>query len=100
MWVIDDLGDLDPVNSLVSAASSVRLLITTRDSNAGLIPDTVAFLPLDVLKEDAATRLLLSRTHGDIPSTDPALPEVARNVRYPPSPGDAGRETLPAAPEP
>ena len=82
MWVIDDLGDLDMVNSLVSDAGPVRLLITTRDSNAGLVPNTVAFLPLDVLQEDAAIRLLISRPQGDIPFTDPALPEVARIVGY------------------
>jgi hypothetical protein len=80
MWVIDDLGDLNMVNSLINRA--VRLLIITRHSNAGLIPNTVAFLPLDVLEEDDAIRLLISRTRRDDPVTDPALPEIARNVGY------------------
>ncbi|HHZ62834.1 MAG TPA: hypothetical protein EYN37_09895 [Dehalococcoidia bacterium] len=82
MWVIDDLGDLNMVNSLINRAGAVRLLIITRHSNAGLIPNTVAFLPLDVLEEDDAIRLLISRTRRDDPVTDPALPEIARNVGY------------------
>ena len=82
MWVIDDLGDLNMVNSLINRAGAVRLLIITRHSNAGLIPNTVAFLPLDVLEEDDAIRLLISRTQRDDPATDPALPEIARNVGY------------------
>ncbi|HAC20419.1 MAG TPA: hypothetical protein DCF78_17800, partial [Dehalococcoidia bacterium] len=40
MWVIDDLGDLNMVNSLVNRAGAVRLLIITRQNNAGLIPNT------------------------------------------------------------
>ena len=60
MWVIDDLGDLNMVNSLVNRAGAVRFLIITRQNNAGLIPNTVAFLPLDVLEEDDAIRLLIS----------------------------------------
>lgn len=82
MWVIDDLGDLNMVNSLVNRAGAVRLLIITRQNNAGLIPNTVAFLPLDVLEEDDAIRLLISRTRRDDPVTDPALPEITRNVGY------------------
>ena len=82
MWVIDDLGDLNMVNSLINRAGAVRLIIITRHRNAGLIPNTVAFLPLDVLQEDDAIRLLISRTQRDDLVTDPALPEIARNVGY------------------
>jgi len=82
MWVIDDLGGLNMVNSLVDREGAVRFLIITRQNNAGLIPNTVAFLPLDVLEEDDAIRLLISRTRRDDPVTDPALPEIARNVGY------------------
>ena len=82
LWAIDNLDDLDLVNALMSAAGPVRLLITTRDSRDYLLPNTVTFQPLDVLKSDAAIELLRSRAGERIDPDAPALPEIADAVGH------------------
>ncbi len=65
LWVIDNLPDLDLVNSLMNAVSSVRILVTTRDNRRGLLSPSVGFVRIGVLEPDTAKELLCSRSNVD-----------------------------------
>ena len=82
LWVVDNVHDLDLVNELSFAVSSIRLLVTTRDARGSLLPPTVAFREIDVLELDPAIALLCSRRRPESSwdSQDPSLGEIAELV--------------------
>jgi tetratricopeptide (TPR) repeat protein len=79
LWVIDNLGDINLVNGLLSAVGPVRLLVTTRDDRDYLLSGVVAFRPIGVLDQESAIELLCSRSETDH-RHDPALPEIVEAV--------------------
>jgi len=65
LWVIDNLSDLNLLNTLLSVAGPLRLLVTSRDRRQYIVPNTVGFQLVDVLEPEPAVELLCSRKDCD-----------------------------------
>jgi tetratricopeptide (TPR) repeat protein len=80
LWVVDNLAELELVNSLLSASGNVQLLVTTRDSRRHLLQPSVAYHWTEILPDEAAIDLLRSRSSSTIPSDHPALANMVEKV--------------------
>ncbi len=80
LWVVDNLPELAQVSAVLDACGPVRLLATSRDQRRNLLHGGAVFIPLEVLEEDAAVKLLCSR--GCNQPDNLALKEIAKVVGY------------------
>jgi hypothetical protein len=80
LWVVDNLGNLDQVNALLSDLASVTLLVTTRDNRYPVLAPSVKAIGLDVLDTTSAVALLCSRSEFN--PRDLTLRKIAEAVGY------------------
>ena len=64
LWVIDNLSNLDQLNTLLNETGKILLLVTTQDGRESVVPHSVEFQPVGVLHSEPAVYLLCrSRRH-------------------------------------
>jgi len=77
LWVIDNLSDLDQLNTLLNETGKISILVTSQDSRENVVSD-VDFLPVIILASESAIRLLCrSRRHS---FEDSVFPEIVEEV--------------------
>lgn len=64
LWVIDNLSNLDLLNTLLNETGKISILVTSQDSRT-IVPEGVEYIPIGVLDSEPATRLLCRRGRYD-----------------------------------
>ena len=64
LWVIDNLSDLNLLNTLLNEIGKISILVTSQDSRI-VVPQGVGYIPIDVLGPEPATRLLCRSSNYD-----------------------------------
>ena len=65
LWVIDNLSDLDLLNTLLNETEKISILVTSKDGRA-VIPEGVEYIPIGVLGPEPAVRLLCRSGHHNL----------------------------------
>jgi tetratricopeptide (TPR) repeat protein len=77
LWVVDNLSNLDLLNTLLSEIGKISILVTSQDSRK-VVPAGVEYHPIEVLRSEPAT-LLLCRT-GNYDYRLPIILEIVEEV--------------------
>ena len=78
LWVIDNLPDLDQLNTLLAETGNFSLLVTTQDGRDNAVAGEVKYQPIGVLDPESAVRLLSRSGRYDL--KHPMFSEIVEEV--------------------
>jgi tetratricopeptide (TPR) repeat protein len=78
LWVIDNLSNLDQLNTLLNETGNISILVTSQDGRDNIVPDVIDYQPVGALDPSSAV-LLLCRSHRH-DSEHPVLLEIVKEV--------------------